>query len=602
VQRAVQMRRCAATAAAGALAACLIATGAATAHGTAPPGPPPVTVSPLPGTPDASAATQISFLGPPGTTVSDVRVHGSRSGGHRGRLERYSTGTGESFLPARPFTPGETVTVSARAHTPAHSAATVATSFTVAVQAPVAQATFPPKGGDPAAVQHFLSAPALTPTTVDLTTTTAAAVAGDFFLAPYDGDSAAGPMIVDAAGRLIWFHQLGAGEAATDFRPERYDGQTVLTWWQGRILKLGFGEGTDEIYSSSYEPIAQVHAGNGYHADLHEFLLAANGTAWLDAFDPVERDLAALGGPAHGVVTDSVIQEIDVRTGLVMWEWHALGHVPLRDSYVPVPHTSHPWDFAHFNSIDPSHPGQLLLSSRNTWTVFDVSLRSGAVLWRLGGKQPSFEPGAGTVFRFQHDAAWQPGGLVSLFDNGYAVDRDTQSRGLVLDPNLTTHRVSLAKQFANPDATLLTSSQGDLLNLGGGSWLMGYGGLPNFTVYDASGHVLLNATLGPYVEDYRTYLAPWSGAPSTLPAIAAQAAPGGGVTVEASWNGATAVSSWLLLGGPTPTALAPLATAPAGGFETAIHSPASAPYLAVAAIGASGQTLAASAAIPAPSP
>ena len=46
----------------------------------------------------------------------------------------------------------------------------------------------------------------------------------------------------------------------------------MLTCWQGRILKLGFGQGEDEIYDSSYRPVAHVLAGNGYHADLHEFL------------------------------------------------------------------------------------------------------------------------------------------------------------------------------------------------------------------------------------------------------------------------------------------------------------------------------------------
>src|ERR1035438_8530051 len=48
-----------------------------------------VTVSPLPRTPDASPNTQISFLGGPGTRVSDVQVDGSRSGRHSGRLEVY---------------------------------------------------------------------------------------------------------------------------------------------------------------------------------------------------------------------------------------------------------------------------------------------------------------------------------------------------------------------------------------------------------------------------------------------------------------------------------------------------------------------------------
>ena len=74
----------------------------------------PVAVSPEPGTPDASPSTQISFLGDSGTRVSGVHVVGSRSGVHAGVLRAYSTGTGESFLPAHPFVAGERVTVTAQ--------------------------------------------------------------------------------------------------------------------------------------------------------------------------------------------------------------------------------------------------------------------------------------------------------------------------------------------------------------------------------------------------------------------------------------------------------------------------------------------------------
>src|ERR1700720_1673440 len=69
-----------------------------------------VAVSPMPGTPDASSSTQISFLAGAGTQVSSVRVVGSRSGSHAGTLRAYSTGTGASFLPSHPFVPGEHVT------------------------------------------------------------------------------------------------------------------------------------------------------------------------------------------------------------------------------------------------------------------------------------------------------------------------------------------------------------------------------------------------------------------------------------------------------------------------------------------------------------
>jgi len=61
----------------------------------------PLTISPLPGTVDASAQAQISFLGARGVHGTDVRVVGSRSGVHGGVLRAFSTGTGASFLPVQ---------------------------------------------------------------------------------------------------------------------------------------------------------------------------------------------------------------------------------------------------------------------------------------------------------------------------------------------------------------------------------------------------------------------------------------------------------------------------------------------------------------------
>jgi len=385
----------------------------------------PVTVSPFPGTADASPSTQISFLGGPGTTVSAVRVDGSLSGTHAGRLEAYATGTGASFIPQRPFTAGERVIVIARV-SQGGSTSTVHTSFSIAFQAQISQAEFPHDRGNPADVQHYLSAPALRPSTVTVTTAARpGASPGDFFLAPYQGQGTPGPMIVDQSGALVWFHPLPADEAATNLSPQTYLGHTVLTWWQGRILALGFGQGVDEIYDTSYQPIATVRAGNGYQADLHQFTLTSQGTAWIDTFDPVELDLSSMGGSTHEVINDSVVQEIDVRTGLVMWEWHALGHIPLRDSYSRLPHRAINWDYVHINSIDPGPEG-LLLSARNTWAVYDVNMHTGAFIWRIGGHYSSFRHTSGTRFYWQHDARWLPGGLVSLFDNGSDPAREKQ--------------------------------------------------------------------------------------------------------------------------------------------------------------------------------
>ncbi len=564
-----------------------------------------VTVSPLPGTPDASPATQISFLGGAGTQIANVRVVGSHSGVHPGRLEAYSTGTGESFLPAKPFVPGERVSVHAMVGTGTGTPTqAVTTTFTVAHQAAVSQEEFPRNPGDPHSVQHYLSAPSLTPSTVTVTTPArAGAASGDLFLAPYQGVGAAGPMIAEQSGALVWFHPLPAGESATNFQVQTYEGKPALTWWQGRIIRVGFGEGEDVIYNNAYQSLATVRAGNGYRADLHEILLTPQGTAWIDAFDPIHENLASVHGDPHGILLDSVIEQVDVKTGLVMWEWHALGHIPLSDSLNHVSGGEYPWDYVHINSISPGTSGDVLLSSRNTWTLYDVDLHTGGYNWVLGdGGRSSFKLGPGVRFYWQHDAQFQPDGLISLFNNASDPPKQRESSGLLLRPDFAGHTVTLVKRFTNPSHTLLASSQGNTLSLPGGDWLLGYGGLPNFTEFSASGQVLLDGTLGRNVQDFRTYLSPWSATPTTAPALAVQAGTGGAgtATVEASWNGATAVASWQVLAGASPESLAPVATAPRQGFETTIHVSTPEPDLAVRALSASGQALGVSTTQPIP--
>ena len=102
------------------------------------------------------------------------------------------------------------------------------------------------------------------------------------------------------------------------------------------------------------------------------------------------------------------MQEVDLRTGLVMFEWHSVDHVPLRDSYTsPLPaDAAVPYDFFHINSIDPMHDGSYLVSARNTWAAYDVDQVTGRVRWALGGTPPELQDGArARCTAWQHDAA-----------------------------------------------------------------------------------------------------------------------------------------------------------------------------------------------------
>src|SRR6202043_1581645 len=212
--------------------------------------------------------------------------------------------------------------------------------------------------------------------------------------------------------------------------------------------------------------------------------------------------------------------------------------------------SSYPWDYVHINSVAPGPAGDVLLSARNTWALYDVDIRSGAIRWRLGGRRSSFRLGPGARFYWQHDAQFQPGGLISVFDNGSDPPEERQSRGVLLRPDAARRTGSLIKEFANPTKTLLPESQGNALALPDGNWLLGYGRLPNVTEFDASGRVVLDATLGKDVQDFDAFLAPWSGRPSTVPTLAVRPAGAGALAVAASWNGATEVMSWRVIAGP----------------------------------------------------
>lgn len=208
-----------------------------------------LTISPLPGTPDASPHTQISFLGISPGEIHDIAVVGSRSGMHRGRLEPYTSEPGASFVLAHELSEGEQVRVSALIGAPGH-ARRITDTFTVAR---LADYPFPPPHPAPAVkpgtVQSLASEPGWQPPTISVTTRTPAESPDDVFIAPDGGYGQSGPMIFERGGQLVWFNPVPAGEAAMDLQVQRYEDQPVLVWWQGRIVNsLGVGFGVDEIY------------------------------------------------------------------------------------------------------------------------------------------------------------------------------------------------------------------------------------------------------------------------------------------------------------------------------------------------------------------
>lgn len=537
------------------------------------------------------------MLGVPADRIVDVQVSGSRSGSHPGRVLAYSQGDGASFVPDRFFDQGELVTVRARLRIAARQVP-VSWSFTVAERDSTSRSLETPPAPPPPPkydeLQHYVSRPELQPPSVTVTRGPSRAP-GYIFLAPYAGPGQYGPMILDGGGRLVWFKPIPKRARAADLRLQHYEGKPVLTWWQEPYAAAGRSDGAVVIADSSYRTIKVVRAGNGYQPDLHAFQIAPRDTALFTVFDAVRCDLSHYRGPANGAVADTVLQEVDLKTGLVRYEWHALDHVSMADSYVPMEKNGtdvSPWDWFHINVV-ADQAGRLLVDSRNTWAAYFVDPRTGRVIWRLGGKRSSFRMGPGARPAWQHDLRLGSAGpdTASFFDNGATPAVHKQSRAILLRLDTKAMIATLISSFVHHPA-LVVPSQGDFQPQPDGDWFVGWGQEPYMSEYSATGKLLFDAHMPKESQSYTALKFPWVGTPATAPAVAVTHGADGSAFAHVSWNGSTETVAWRLLAGHSPRELSAQARVPRRGFETTIRVPAAARYLRVQALGAGARVLA----------
>ncbi|MGB2710496.1 MAG: arylsulfotransferase family protein, partial [Conexibacter sp.] len=443
-------------------------------------------------------------------------------------------------------------------------------------------------------VLRYHSRPGLDPDALDVTVPAHRTAPGLVFLAVKRGPGQDGPMIVDDRGHVVWFRPAPGRTTATGFRVQRYRGEPVLTWWQGRTM-LGHGQGEYVILDRHYRELARVRAGNGYHGDHHEFQLTPRGTAYMSIYHARKADLSAVGGARDGTIFESIVQEVDIATGRVVWEWHSADHLPVTEGMTP-PKATKPHDYFHVNAVDEDRDGNLLLSARNMHAIYKIDKRTGKVIWRLGGRRSDFALGPGAGFAFQHDVQRRADGTISLFDNEATPPQAEQSRALVLRLDRRRGTATAVRAYTHPD-TLLAIAEGNMQTLPNGHVFVGWGPQRHVSEFSRRGRLLFDLELPAGADTYQAFRFPWRGEPLDRPALAARRRPNGLVTVWASWNGATEVRSWQVLAGDDADELQPVASAPRIDFETAIPSRTDARYVAVRALDANGRELGTSRAI-----
>lgn len=184
-------------------------------------------------------------------------------------------------------------------------------------------------------------------------------------------------------------------------------------------------------------------------------------------FQPLSFDVRPAGRKFNDVwnqaIWDCLIQEVDIESGSVVFEWRASEHLKISDSYNKLDDISrgtqaNPYDPFHFNSVQKDELGNYLVSVRNTHAIYYVDAKTKNIIWTLGGRSNDFmdlSDGYALNFAWQHDARFVSPSLlpnmaapqrlrngvtrrlVTLFDNA-AIDWDYHygspySRGLLLE-------------------------------------------------------------------------------------------------------------------------------------------------------------------------
>lgn len=305
--------------------------------------------------------------------------------------------------------------------------------------------------------------------------------------------------------------------------------------------------------------------------DLHEFSITEKGTALMTIYESVEGTYPGANGDEWtGWLYDCLIQEMDIETGDLIFEWRATDHYHALDSMQPPGRTggsdNSGWDFFHVNSIDKNDDGDYLISARHMCAVACISHVDGHIMWQLGGRGNSFDDlsdGQATNIAWNHHASYVRGDaahdsgkgnnsvLVTVFDNesNGQFKSGTHSRGLMVELDLEAMTAKLAREYLSPIG-YLAPSQGSVQILPGGTVLVGWGHTPAYTEFTLEGEVLCDVHFGPiwfanfgWVKSYRDFKFPWVGRPDTRPDAAMRPSE---QALYVSWNGATEVDRWVL--------------------------------------------------------
>jgi hypothetical protein len=435
---------------------------------------------------------------------------------------------------------------------------------------------------------------------------------GTYLFLTQSGSAGAGAGIFQDDGTLVWWVHPAARKDH-DMTVVHYQGRPYIALWTGHAPKAGsYGIGDVTLYDEHYRVAGHIsigHTGGAQGIDLHEFQITPGGDALLGSYTPTRRRVNGHRETVLGYLAEkwSLVRGASgIHTGKLLFTWNSLSDVPVFDSHVPDPGANGIWDYFHGNGITEAPDGNLVVSARNTWGIYEINTHHGSrgyghVAWQVGAKHDSR---LSKPWCYQHDIAALGRGVYSLYDNGGTgpgcMPGSTQhpARGVVfgVDTSRRPVRVRLLRTYAHKPP-IYTGFTGSTQILDNGDSLIDWANVPRITEYDRTGReVKMDLSLSGW--SYRGLRFAWDGEPTQPPALAARRT-ASGTRAWASWNGSTEVAAWQVLGGPDADHLAPVDGRLAKrGFETAMTLSGHYASLAVQALNSRGDVIGTSRPIP----
>jgi len=304
-----------------------------------------------------------------------------------------------------------------------------------------------------------------------------------YFLSPHDGFNLVDPdfrsvlIIADRFGEMLFFKGLPGNSQlfsnfVFDFKLQP-NGQMSFHNQNAPNTK-------HYVLDSTLKIVDSVDVPSPYFSDSHELLLTEDGHKYVMGYDYRIMNLDTLteqGGlpmSTQANVEGNVIFILD-STNNVVFQWNGFDYFDIGDmDYTNLTDTLFV-DFMHANSISLDPAGNLIVSIRNFNEVVKINRQTGAIMWRLGGKNSDFTFVDDTLaFSLQHHATVLPNGNITILDNGtyhnppvaraieYQIDETNNTATLVWEYRYIRETISVGSMQVLPNGNRLINWGADI--------------------------------------------------------------------------------------------------------------------------------------------